>query len=66
MLPSKTTKSWSETLTSGGRISIPICSACVAKNGTLSFVDMTELISAAMYSAGKFAFSQAVRYAIRP
>ena len=52
MLPSKTTKSWSETLTSGGRISIPICSACVAKNGTLSFVDMTELMSAAMYSAG--------------
>ncbi len=52
MLPSETTKSWSERLTSGGRISMPICSACVAKNGTLSFVDMTELISAAMYSAG--------------
>ena len=52
MLPSNTTKSWSETLTSGGRISMPISSALAAKNGTLSFVSMTEEIRAAMYSAG--------------
>ncbi len=52
MLPSTTTNSWSDRLTSGGRISIPIASAWLTKNGTLSFVSMTELISAAMYSAG--------------
>ena len=52
MLPSTTTNSWSERLTSGGRISIPISSQRAAKNGTLSLVDITELISAAMYSAG--------------
>ncbi len=44
--------SWSDSLTSGGRISIPICSAAATKNGTLSFVSITEEISAAMYSAG--------------
>ena len=52
MLPSTTTNSWSERLTSGGRISMPISSQRAAKNGTLSFVSMTEEISAAMYSAG--------------
>ena len=31
---------------------MPICSACAAKNGTLSLVSITEEISAAMYSAG--------------
>ena len=52
MLPSTTMNSWSDRFTSGGRISIPICSAWLTKNGTLSFVSMTEEISAAMYSAG--------------
>ena len=52
MLPSTTTNSWSERLTSGGRISIPMLSAWLTKNGTLSFVSITEEISAAMYSAG--------------
>ena len=52
MLPSTTTNSWSERFTSGGRMSIPMPSALAAKNGTLSFVSMTEEISAAMYSAG--------------
>ena len=52
MLPSTTMNSWSERLTSGGRISIPIASAWATKNGTLSFVSMTEEISAAMYSDG--------------
>ena len=47
-----TVNSWSERLTSGGRISIPISSQRATKNGTLSFVDITEEISAAMYSAG--------------
>jgi len=61
MSPSTTMKSWSDSLTSGGRISMPICSAWAAKNGTLSFVSMTEEMSAAMYSAGWFARSQAVR-----
>ena len=51
MLPSTTTNSWSERLTSGGRISIPISSHRATKNGTLSFVSMTDEISAAMYSA---------------
>ena len=40
----------SEWLTSGGRTSIPISSQRDTKNGTLSFVDMTDEISAAMYS----------------
>ena len=40
---------------------MPISSQRAAKNGTLSFVSMTEEISAAMYSAGWLAFSQAVR-----
>ena len=52
ILPSMTMNSWSDSLTSGGRISIPICSVCATKNGTLSFVSITEEISAAMYSAG--------------
>ena len=55
LLP-ETTKPWSEMLTSGGSTSIPISSQRLTKNGTLSFVDITELITAAMYSAGKFAF----------
>ena len=46
-----TVNSWSERLTSGGRISIPISSQRATKNGTLSLVDITEEISAAMYSA---------------
>jgi len=61
MLPSTTTNSWSDSLTSGGRIEIPMSSQRATKNGTLSFVDITDEISAAMYSAGKLAFSQAVR-----
>jgi hypothetical protein len=52
MLPPTTTNSWSDSLTSGGRISIPISSQRATKNGTLSLVDMTDEISAAMYSAG--------------
>ena len=52
MLPSTTMNSWSDSLTSGGRISIPIASVWLTKNGTLSLVSMTEEISAAMYSAG--------------
>ena len=52
MRPSTTMNSWSDSLTSGGRISIPICSVWATKNGTLSFVSITEEISAAMYSAG--------------
>ena len=52
MLPASTTNSWSETLTSGGRMSMPMPSALAAKNGTLSLVSITEEISAAMYSAG--------------
>ena len=51
-LDSPTVNSWSERLTSGGRISIPISSQRATKNGTLSLVDITEEISAAMYSAG--------------
>ena len=46
-----TVNSWSERFTSGGRISIPISSQRATKNGTLSLVDITEEISAAMYSA---------------
>ena len=61
MLRSTTVNSWSERFTSGGRISIPISSQRATKNGTLSLVDITEEISAAMYSAGWLAFSQAVR-----
>ena len=49
---SLTMKLWSEELTSGGRTSIPISSQRLTKNGTLSFVFMTEEITAAMYSAG--------------
>ena len=52
MLPSTTMNSWSDWLTSGGRISMPMLSAWLTKNGTLSLVSMTEEISAAMYSAG--------------
>ncbi len=49
---SETTKPWSESFTSGGRTSIPISSQRLTKNGTLSFVFITEEITAAMYSAG--------------
>ncbi len=52
MLPPTTRKSWLDTLTSGGSTSIPISSQRETKKGTLSLVDMTEEISAAMYSAG--------------
>ena len=52
MLPSTTTNSWSESLTSGGTISIPMLSVWLTKNGTLSLVSITEEIRAAMYSAG--------------
>ncbi len=47
----ETTKPWSEELTSGGRTSMPIASQRLTKNGTLSLVDITEEIRAAMYSA---------------
>ena len=47
-----TTKPWSEELTSGGSTSIPISSQRLTKNGTLSLVDITDEITAAMYSAG--------------
>ncbi len=56
-----TVNSWSERFTSGGRISIPISSHRATKKGTLSLVDITEEISAAMYSAVWFAFNHAVR-----
>ena len=52
MLPPMTTKSWPDSFTSGGSTSMPISSQRETKNGTLSFVDMTDEISAAMYSAG--------------
>jgi hypothetical protein len=52
MLPSETTKSCPDWLTSGGSTSMPISSQRDTKNGTLSLVDMTDEISAAMYSAG--------------
>ena len=52
MLPSTTLKSCPDRFTSGGSTSIPMSSHWATKNGTLSFVDMTEEISAAMYSAG--------------
>ena len=52
MLPSTTLKSCPDMFTSGGRTSIPMSSQRATKKGTLSLVDMTELISAAMYSAG--------------
>ena len=48
----ETTKPWSEELTSGGSTSIPISSQRLTKNGTLSLVDITDEITAAMYSAG--------------
>src|SRR5437764_9190514 len=47
-----TTKPWSEELTSGGRTSIPTSSQRLTKKGTLSLVDITDEITAAMYSAG--------------
>ncbi len=52
MLPPETTKSWPDSLTSGGSTSIPISSQRETKKGTLSLVDITLEISAAMYSAG--------------
>ena len=52
MFPSTTLKSWPDWFTSGGSTSMPMSSHWATKNGTLSLVDMTELISAAMYSAG--------------
>ena len=52
MLPSTTRKSWPDWFTSGGSTWMPISSQRETKNGTLSFVDMTDEISAAMYSAG--------------
>ena len=61
MLPPLTTKSWPDSFTSGGSTSMPISSQQETKNGTLSLVDITEEMSAAMYSAGWLAFSQAVR-----
>ena len=52
MSPSTTTKSWPEAFTSGGSTLMPISSQRETKNGTLSLVDITLEISAAMYSAG--------------
>src|SRR3954449_359602 len=52
MLPSTTTKSWPDWFTSGGSTEMPISSQRETKNGTLSLVDMTDEINAAMYSAG--------------
>ena len=52
MLPSTTTKSCPDSFTSGGSTSIPISSQRDTKNGTLSLVDITEEMRAAMYSAG--------------
>ena len=52
MFPPETTKSCPDSFTSGGRTSIPISSQRDTKKGTLSFVDMTDEMSAAMYSAG--------------
>ena len=40
---------------------MPISSQRATKNGTLSLVDITDEIRAAMYSAGWLAFNQAVR-----
>ncbi len=48
----ETTNPWSEEFTSGGSTSMPIASHLLTKNGTLSLVDITEEITAAMYSAG--------------
>ena len=52
MRPSVTTKSWPDSFTSGGSTSMPISSQRDTKNGTLSLVDITEEMRAAMYSAG--------------
>ena len=52
MLFPETTKPWSELFTSGGSTSIPISAQRLTKNGTLSLVDITVEIRAAMYSAG--------------
>ena len=52
----ETTKPWSEEFTSGGSTSMSISPQRLTKYGTLSLVDITEEITAAMYSAGKFAF----------
>jgi hypothetical protein len=47
-----TTNPWSEELTSGGSTSMSISSQRLTKNGTLSLVDITDEMTAAMYSAG--------------
>ena len=53
ILPSMTMNSWSDSLTSGGRISIPICFGLRDEERDLVLrVLITEEISAAMYSAG--------------
>ena len=52
MLPSTTLKSCPDWFTSGGSTSMPMSSHWATKNGTLSLVDITDEISAAMYSAG--------------
>ena len=52
MLPPTTMKSCPDSFTSGGSTSMPISSQRETKNGTLSLVDMTDEMSAAMYSAG--------------
>jgi len=52
MLLSWTSKLWLDSLTSGGSTSMPMSSQQETKNGTLSLVDITDEISAAMYSAG--------------
>ena len=61
IFPSTTAKSVCEVLTSGGSTSIPSSSQAFTYSGTRSFVLITDEISAAMYSHGWFAFSQAVR-----
>ena len=63
--PGETAKSCPDSFTSGGSTSMPISSQRETKKGTLSLVCMTDEISAAMYSAGWFALSHAVRYAMR-
>ena len=61
IFPSTTAKSFCDVFTSGGSTSIPISWHAFTYSGTRSFVFMTDEISAAMYSQGWFAFSQAVR-----
>src|SRR5215203_5510394 len=61
IFPSTTAKSRWDEFTSGGSTAISISAQAFTYRGTRSLVFITDEISAAMYSHGWFAFSQAVR-----